>query len=420
MANLTGMTGSTSSAGPRRRRHGRLAVAAAVALCAGPSALAVLALGQTSAERKDEVDRRLERAEERLQRARSREADLTRQVTAYSTRISSVRTRLVPLQGRLEGLESEVDRLQERRAELDTRLRIERERLARAEDALAMRRRALADRLRYIYQNGEPDLLSVLLSSGSVADVLEAQELLQRISDRDGTLVEETRTTAAEVRASRDRLEEARDEARDAEVRARATADQVRAVTDELEARSADLERLRQGRQRLLVQVQGDRRDIETETAGLRRRSAALAARIVAAQSGSSPVAASVDTTPSSRGMIWPANGTFTSPFGPRWGRMHEGIDIAVPTGTPVVAAAAGRVISSGWSGGYGNLVVVDHGGGVATAYAHNSRLLVSPGQSVGQGTTLALAGSTGNSTGPHVHFEVRVNGGAVDPMGYL
>jgi murein DD-endopeptidase MepM/ murein hydrolase activator NlpD len=99
---------------------------------------------------------------------------------------------------------------------------------------------------------------------------------------------------------------------------------------------------------------------------------------------------------------------------------MHEGIDIAVPEGTTVVAAAAGTVIHAGWLGGYGNLVVVDHGNGLATAYAHNSGYAVSVGQSVGQGQVIAYSGNTGNSSGPHVHFEVRANGTAVDPLGYL
>jgi murein DD-endopeptidase MepM/ murein hydrolase activator NlpD len=99
---------------------------------------------------------------------------------------------------------------------------------------------------------------------------------------------------------------------------------------------------------------------------------------------------------------------------------MHEGIDIAVPTGTPVGAAAPGTVIYAGWLGGYGNLVVVDHGNGLSTAYAHNSQLLVGVGTVVGTGTTISLSGNTGNSSGPHVHFEVRVGGSAVDPLGYL
>jgi murein DD-endopeptidase MepM/ murein hydrolase activator NlpD len=99
---------------------------------------------------------------------------------------------------------------------------------------------------------------------------------------------------------------------------------------------------------------------------------------------------------------------------------MHEGIDIAVPTGTPVAAAASGTVITAGWLGGYGNLVVIDHGNGLATAYGHNSGLAVGVGQSVAQGQVIAYSGSTGHSTGPHVHFEVRVNGSPVDPLGYL
>ncbi len=99
---------------------------------------------------------------------------------------------------------------------------------------------------------------------------------------------------------------------------------------------------------------------------------------------------------------------------------MHEGIDIAASTGAPIWAAAAGTVIHAGWLGGYGNLVVLDHGNGLATAYAHCSAILVGVGQTVAQGETIALVGSTGHSTGPHLHFEVRVNGVAVDPLLYL
>jgi murein DD-endopeptidase MepM/ murein hydrolase activator NlpD len=103
-----------------------------------------------------------------------------------------------------------------------------------------------------------------------------------------------------------------------------------------------------------------------------------------------------------------------------RWGRMHEGIDIAGSSGTPIAAAASGTVIVAGWSGGYGNLVVIDHGNGISTAYGHNSSLAVSVGQTVGQGAIIAGMGTTGHSTGVHCHFEVRVNGAAVDPLGYL
>jgi len=151
------------------------------------------------------------------------------------------------------------------------------------------------------------------------------------------------------------------------------------------------------------------------EVESLAAQSAALAAAIREAQAGSTG-----SGTPSAAGLIWPVDGPVVSGFGMRWGRMHEGIDIAATIGTPIHAAASGTVIHAGWLGGYGNLVVVDHGDGLATAYAHASAILVAVGQQVSQGDTLSLVGSTGNSTGPHLHFEVRVNGSAVDPLLYL
>jgi murein DD-endopeptidase MepM/ murein hydrolase activator NlpD len=121
-------------------------------------------------------------------------------------------------------------------------------------------------------------------------------------------------------------------------------------------------------------------------------------------------------------GYIWPAKGVLTSGYGWRWGRMHKGVDIAAPIGTPIAAAAAGEVISAGWnSGGYGNLVKIKHPDGSVTLYAHNSRILVRSGQMVEQGDLIALMGSTGYSTGPHLHFEIHPPGqGAVNPIAYL
>ena len=122
------------------------------------------------------------------------------------------------------------------------------------------------------------------------------------------------------------------------------------------------------------------------------------------------------------KGYIWPAKGTFTSGYGWRWGRMHKGIDIAAPIGTPIVAAASGEVISAGWnSGGYGNLVKVRHPDGSVTFYAHNNRIYVRRGQRVRQGQQIAEMGSTGFSTGPHLHFEIRTNRNvAVNPVAHL
>lgn len=120
------------------------------------------------------------------------------------------------------------------------------------------------------------------------------------------------------------------------------------------------------------------------------------------------------------RAFDWPVKGRISSPFGVRWGKMHNGTDIAVPSGTPVKAAANGRVTFAGWNGGYGILVIVDHGNGIETRYAHNSRLNVKVGQNVDRGQVVAYSGNTGVSTGPHVHFEIRQRNNPVNPQTYL
>ena len=119
-------------------------------------------------------------------------------------------------------------------------------------------------------------------------------------------------------------------------------------------------------------------------------------------------------------GIAWPLRGPINSPFGSRWGGVHTGLDIGGKTGTPYYAAAAGKVISAGWGGGYGYVLLIDHGNGIRTRYAHSSKLLVSVGQQVQQGQNIGLVGSTGNSTGSHLHFEVIKNGTPVNPMNYL
>ena len=122
----------------------------------------------------------------------------------------------------------------------------------------------------------------------------------------------------------------------------------------------------------------------------------------------------------SGAGLIWPANGPITSGFGYRWGRLHAGIDIGVGIGTPIRAAKAGTVIYSSWMSGYGNVIIIDHGGGFSTLYAHQSRLVAGDGQQVAQGQLVGYSGNTGDSTGPHLHFETRVNGNPQNPMQYL
>ena len=398
-----------------KRRRGRLAsflitasVLATTGVTVAPPA------GSQSA-----VDQRLERTEERLQAARDRQRVLTEDVERYGQRIGALEDRLAPMRARAQALEGELASLRIRLEDLGRRLRAEGARLAIAQRALARRQELLSRRLRELYVRGEPDLILVLIESGSLASAIETVDLLEGIAERDANLAGSVSRYADELRRRRDEIARLRATVGRSESRVSAAAAEASAAKAVLEDQQSDLRRLLQGREQLLAGVAGSRRELEEEARGLRARSDELAQTIRAAQD---PTAAppSAPSGGSSGQFAWPVQGTLTSTYGPRWGRMHEGIDIAGSSGTPIAAAAAGTVIVAGWSGGYGNLVVVDHGGGVSTAYAHNSTIAVSVGQSVGQGTVLAGMGTTGNSTGVHCHFEIRINGAAVDPLQYL
>ncbi|MGH2727179.1 MAG: M23 family metallopeptidase, partial [Actinomycetota bacterium] len=151
----------------------------------------------------------------------------------------------------------------------------------------------------------------------------------------------------------------------------------------------------------------------QREVAALEREQARILAIIRSRQSHSTgPI--------SKKGFIWPFRGPITSDYGPRWGGFHTGIDINCETGDRIVAAKAGKVIAAEWGGGYGRMVIIDHGNGVSTLYAHNSALYVSEGRTVARGTRISACGETGNATGDHLHFEVRINGDHTDPKSFL
>ena len=170
------------------------------------------------------------------------------------------------------------------------------------------------------------------------------------------------------------------------------------------------------------ARIQAERERVAREEE--QRRQAQIAAAVRGEASAvEAPVSranAALVGAPSGQGLTWPVNGTVTSNFGPRWGRQHNGIDIAANTGTTVASAGSGTVIAAGFSGGFGQRVLIQHSGGLVTLYAHLSSINVSTGQSVSSGTSIGAVGCTGSCTGPHLHFETRVGGTAYDPRSYL
>jgi murein DD-endopeptidase MepM/ murein hydrolase activator NlpD len=378
--------------------------------------VAAPAASQDIESEKTRVDQRIAELQAEIDSANDREGVLTSQLSAVVDELQAAQSAVDEAQGSLDSLENELLRERLRLEKLTLRLQVQTRRLKRLQREYERAVDVLEQRVRVAYIDQPPDLLSFLVSVSSFSDLVDSYEFLSRIGAQDKRIAREVETAKKHAAAERSATVETRRLTAATVSVISARTEEARNVRDELAAGRDDLAAARTLKGTALAGARESREEYLAEVEALAAQSAALAERIRSAQTGST----SSGTGVSSSGLIWPVNGPVTSGFGMRWGRMHEGIDIAVPTGTPVWAAAAGTVIYSGWLGGYGNLVVVDHGNGLATAYAHNSALLVAVGQVVAQGDTIALAGSTGHSSGPHVHFEVRVNGVAVDPLLYL
>jgi murein DD-endopeptidase MepM/ murein hydrolase activator NlpD len=276
----------------------------------------------------------------------------------------------------------------------------------------------LESRVRAIYIEEPLDMLSFLVSASSFDDVIDNVEFLSRIGAQDRRIARQVES-AKRLAASERRATASTRKLTAATVSViSARTDEARSVRDRLAVSRDTLSAARGLKQSAVANSRESREEYLAEVDALAAQSATLAAAIRDSQAQAA--GSSGTGSPSASGFIWPVDGVVVSGFGMRWGRMHEGIDIAASSGTPIRAAAGGTIIHAGWLGGYGNLVVVDHGNGLATAYAHASSILVAVGQQVSQGQTVSLVGSTGHSSGPHLHFEVRVNGVAVDPLLYL
>ena len=287
-----------------------------------------------------------------------------------------------------------------------------------------LRQRAAAVAVQaYVHPSGDPILQ--IIKAKDMAEASRRQTLLATVASTDRDVLDQLRAARQDQQLEREELARARDVA---DERTRAAAEKLAG----LERALADQTRLKSALEGRIAQFSAEVDALSAEEAALSatiRARQAEAARVAAARAAPSPTTApapgvaappSVAARPSGGGMVWPTAGSVTSPFGERWGRLHAGLDIANDLGTPIRAAKGGTVILAGWNGGYGNSIVIDHGGGLSTLYAHASRLRAAEGQAVGQGDLIADMGSTGNSTGSHLHFETRVNGNPRNPSEYL
>ena len=400
----------------RRTWRGRLRNAALVlALATVPLLGAALEPAVSSGASLSSIQSRLHTARGKLERVRGREQVLSTDISALSGRIRSLEREI----GALRRRESKVERtLEAKRAQLiRVKLRYDQEhaRYIRLRGKLKRAQVVLAERLVEIYKSDPPDFVTVVLNSDGFNDLLVRADYLSRIGEQDSAIVDRVRELKQASARKRRLLLDLKEEAQ-------ATVDIIAAQEHELEqartgieSRQEDLAAARGEKHNVLVATRENRRELEAHIRGLEADSA----RVQSQLGPGGPVPAG-PIRQGSGGYIWPVNGPVVSGYGMRWGRLHAGVDIASPSGTPIRAAAGGTVAMAGWMGGYGQYTCIQHGGGVATCYAHQSSIGVGAGARVSQGQVIGSVGCTGHCFGDHLHFEVRVGGSPVDPMGYL
>ncbi|MEA2407101.1 MAG: hypothetical protein QOE69_1220 [Thermoleophilaceae bacterium] len=355
---------------------------------------------------------RIQEKRQEIDKHKAKEGVLSSTIQGFSSRIDAIQGEIDVTERRLSRVQSSLDDQKEELLEVRNRLEQARDRLARLRSELATARRVLAARLVAIYKADAPDALTVILSSDGFGDLLERAEFLGRISDQDREITDRVRGLKDLAHDQTVQLADLEEQEQLAAERILRERDEIAAAEDKLTGARDQLASVRADKQGALAQVRDSRVRLEGDLAALEREQARVQAALQGSQGG---------TFKQGSGQLgWPVSGPVVSPFGMRWGRLHAGIDIAVPSGTAIHAADGGRVVLMGWVGGYGNYTCVQHTGSLSTCYAHQSSFATSNGASVAKGQVIGYVGCTGHCFGDHLHFETRVNGAPVDPMGYL
>ncbi len=361
---------------------------------AGVAALCMLVAGGTSYETEAQS---LSRIRSRISRTQERLRDVKEEQAEATTKLSQARNRAQQAQDRADEAER---RLEEVRGVLrEVKANIE-----QTEAELERHRKAMSERLVAMYETGEPSYLEVVLNATSFEDFTNRAEYARLMARQD----EELLTTLVETE------KKLADQRAELEIKA-AQAEQLKQEADR-QARIAAAAEAEAAR--LVGEIKKDREALEAEFAALRATEREIEAQLRRHASSGSGYSGTCTGN-----LLRPCPGRITSPFGyrthPVWGgrRFHNGVDIAIGAGTTIRAADDGKVIHAGWKGAYGKTVMIDHGSGWVTMYGHCSKIYVSNGQTVSRGQAIAAVGSTGVSTGPHLHWTVYRNGSPVNPL---
>lgn len=403
---------------------GRLTLLLALALVLAAPALAGDGLGQ----KKASVDAKLGSLQGKIAASQHKASVLTSQIGHLTGQIHTLEGRVGDVSSRLSALQSDLALRQARLRKLNDLFKLQTQRLNYLKHEYTLSVQRLDTRLVAIYKQDDPTTLDVIITAKNFDDVLDQLDYLGAIAKQDKQVAAAVATAKQQVKVARTKTKQVRTGVADEARAINARVQQAAILRGELLASQNKLAGAKADKSHALVATKAQISSEVGESKALADASSQLAAQIQAAQAadrsssgdGTTDSSSPAPTTAPTGGFIWPVSGPITSPFGMRWGTLHPGIDIGVPEGTAIHAAAAGKIIYCGWESGYGNLVMIDHGGNLATLYGHQSRIAVSCGETVTQGQVIGYSGCTGFCTGPHVHFEVRVNGTPVDPLGYL
>lgn len=297
--------------------------------------------------------------------------------------------------------------------------------------ALDSKKERFSETVRTTYEQGETSYLEVLLNASNFSDLLSRLEIVSAIMDDNKKIVAEYTAAKEDIQQKRDDLQATQDEQVQYQENLKYKAAELKSSEEQQKALQQSLQAYQKEQKAEYERITSEMDTVSDQIAEQSRKEAAAAAKKKGGSSSSSSGSSAGNlssATLTSGTFTWPLPGytNNSSAYGwrvhPIYGtrKFHKGEDIPAPTGTPIVAAASGTVTTAGWVSGYGNYTVINHGGGVMTAYGHQSAIHVSVGQRVTAGQTIGLVGSTGNSTGPHLHFEVYVNGSTQNPMSYF
>ncbi len=380
-----------------------------VAITLGLAAYFVLPMPGLSAP----LSERIEQTRTLVQSKKYKEHVLSETIAGYNVRIDALQGDINVLQRKQTRVQASLDQKRAELLEVRGKLEEARERLARLRKELVVAERALAARLVELYKADEPDALTVMLQADGFADLLERTEFLERVSEQDEAIIERVRVLKNAAKRQAEILAELEQRVEDAANAILAQRNELAQSRLALVGSRDELAGVRSDRAAVLAQVRDSRIRLEGDLSELEAEQARVTAQLQSSQ-GVAPV------QQGSGQLIWPVSGPVVSGFGMRWGRLHAGIDIAVPAGTPIRAADSGEVVLAGWTGGYGNYVCVQHTGSLSTCYAHLSSYATSSGAGVSQGQVIGSVGCTGHCFGDHLHFETRIGGSPVNPAGYL